>query len=181
MGEGAGIVLFEELEHARRRGARIYAEVCGFGQSCDAQHMTKLDPEGVEPARAVQMALDDAGLNPEDVDYINAHGTSTPINDASETRIIKRVFGDRAYDIPVSSSKSQLGHLIGASGGAELISTLLAMEQGFIPQTINLRHADPECDLDYVSDGAREGRIDVAVLNSFGFGGKNAILAIRRV
>ncbi len=181
MGEGAGLVIFEELEHARRRGARIYAEVAGFGQSCDAQHMTQLDPEGIEPARALRMALDDAGLDPEDVDYINAHGTSTPINDPTETRIIKRVFGDRAYKIPVSSSKSMFGHLIGASGGVELIATLLGMEQDFIPPTINLHDPDPECDLDYVPNQARQGKIDVAVLNSFGFGGKNAILAVRRI
>ena len=180
MGEGAGIVIFEELERARRRGARIYGEVAGFGTTCDARHMTAPDPHGDEQARAILLALEDAEVDPGEVDYINAHGTSTRINDVTETAVLKRVFGSRAYDIPTSSTKSMTGHLIGAAGGVELIATLAGMHKEFVPPTINYMTPDPECDLDYVPNEARDAVFNVAVLNSFGFGGKNAILVLKR-
>lgn len=180
MGEGSGIVIFEELERARRRGARIYAEVAGFGQTCDARHMTAPDPVGEEQARAIRMALDDAEVDASDVGYINAHGTSTPINDRIETAVLKKVFGSRAHEIPTSSTKSMTGHLIGAAGGVELIATLAGLHRGFVPPTINYSTPDPECDLDYVPNEARDAHFDVALLNSFGFGGKNAILVVKR-
>ena len=179
-GEGAGIVILEELEHARRRGARMYGEVVGFGETCDASHIVAPDPKGREQARAVHLALEDAQLDTSDIDYIQAHGTSTPINDRTETALIKRVFGDRARQIPISSIKSMTGHLLGAAGGVGLVATLLGMEGGFFPPTINLHQPDPECDLDYVPNVARPGKMDVALVQSFGFGGKNAALAIRR-
>ncbi len=181
MGEGGAIFVFEDMELAQARGARIYGEVVGFGYTCDAHHITAPAPNGTGAVAAMKMALDDAGISPDDVDYINAHGTSTPYNDASETEAIKTVFGERAYEIPVSSSKSMVGHLLGASGAIELVATLLGMEEGWIPPTINYENPDPECDLDYVPNESREAEVNVFISNSFGFGGHNAVLALRKV
>ncbi len=180
LGEGAGILILEEMEHARRRGARIHAELIGYGSSCDGYRFTDSHPEGSGPIRCMQAALRDAGLPSEAIDYINAHGTSTPQNDRVETLAIKQVFGDHAYRVPISSIKSQLGHLISAAGGIELIVTVLALQQGVIPPTINLEYPDPACDLDYVPNHARPAQVDVALSNSFGFGGQNASLIVRR-
>ena len=181
MGEGSGIVILEELDHALARGAKIYGEIVGYGATGDAYHITTPAPEGDGAARAMQAALVDAGIGPEDVDYINAHGTSTEYNDYFETVAIKRVFGERAYKVPISSTKSMIGHLLGAAGGAELIACLLAMEHDLIPPTLNYEEPDPRCDLDYVPNVARAGKIDVAMSNSFGFGGHNAVLVVRRL
>ena len=180
LGEGAGIFVVEEYEHAKRRGAHIYAEILGHGMTCDAYHMTSPDPSGAEAVRAMQMAMKKAGVTPQQIDYINAHGTSTPLNDKIETMIIKKVFGDRAYQVPVSATESMVGHLIGAAGSVELIATVLAMEHSMIPPTINYEVPDPECDLDYVPNQARPARVGIAMKNSFGFGGKNSILIISR-
>ncbi len=180
MGEGAGILVLEALEHARARGARIHAEITGYGATGDAFHITQPAPEGRGAARAMQAALEDAGIGPEAVGYINAHGTSTEYNDWYETVAIKQVFGEHAWRIPISSTKSMTGHLLGAAGGVEAIACVLAIERGVIPPTINLEHPDPRCDLDYVPNAARPARIDVAVSNSFGFGGHNAVLVFRR-
>lgn len=176
--EGAGILVLEELEFAKRRGARIYAELIGCGMSGDAYHITSPSLDG--PVRCMRSTLRDAELNPEDVDYINAHGTSTPQNDINETRAIKEVFGDHAYKIPVSSTKSMTGHLLGAAGGIEAAFTALAIYHGVLPPTINLDNPEPGCDLDYVPHTAREARIKTALSNSFGFGGTNVTLAFRR-
>ncbi len=181
LGEGAGILVLEEYEHAKSRGAHIYGEILGHGMTCDAYHMTAPDPEGTEASRAMRMALSNAGVTPQDVDYINAHGTSTPLNDKTETMIIKKVFGEQAYKIPVSSTKSMVGHLIGAAGSVELIATLLSMENQEIPPTINYSVPDPECDLDYVPNQARKAKIEIAMKNSFGFGGKNSVLVLGKV
>ncbi len=177
--EGAGVVILEELEHAKRRGANIYAEIIGVGMSGDAYHITAPSLEG--PVYCMEAALRDAKLNLEDVDYINAHGTSTPLNDANETKAIKKVFGDHAYRIPVSSTKSMTGHMLGAAGGVEAAICALALKNGIIPPTINLFNPDPECDLDYVPHQAREADIRVALSNSYGFGGTNISLALRKV
>jgi 3-oxoacyl-[acyl-carrier-protein] synthase II len=179
-GEGAGVVVLEQLEHARRRGARIYGEVIGYGMTADAHHMTAPDPEGDGAARAMAGALRDAGLAPTDVAYINAHGTSTPYNDKTETVAIKRVFGEHAYRLAVSSTKSMIGHLLGAAGGVEAIATVLALHHGLLPPTVNYDVPDPECDLDYVPNTARKADVEVALSNGFGFGGTNATLAFRR-
>jgi len=181
MGEGAGILLLEELERARARGARIYAEVLGFGATCDAYHITAPEPEGTGAAASMTCALRDAGLGPADVAYINAHGTSTPLNDAMETRAIKRALGDHARRVAISSTKSMIGHLLGASGGVELVQTALTVERGIIPPTINYEFPDPDCDLDYVPNTAREARVPVAMCNSFGFGGHNASIIIGKL
>ncbi len=181
LGEGAGILVLEEYEHAKKRGAHIYAEVLGHGMTCDAYHMTAPDPEGKEASRAMRMALKNAGIGIDKIDYINAHGTSTPLNDKTETLIIKKVFGERAHKIPISATKSMIGHLIGAAGSVELIATLLAMDHQVIPPTINYSTPDPECDLDYVPNKARPAKIQFAMKNSFGFGGKNSILVIGKV
>lgn len=181
LGEGAGMFVLEEYEHAKKRGAHIYAEILGHGMTCDAYHMTAPDPEGKEAGRAMLLAMKHAGVRPEDIDYINAHGTSTPLNDKTETLIVKKIFGPRAYEIPLSAVKSMTGHLIGAAGSVELIATLLAMEHQVIPPTINYTTKDPECDLDYVPNVARPAKINVAMKNSFGFGGKNSILILKRV
>jgi 3-oxoacyl-[acyl-carrier-protein] synthase II len=178
--EGGGIVLLEELESARRRDARIYAEIVGYGLSGDAHHMTAPDPEGDGAMRAMALALRDAGLAPTDVGYINAHGTSTPYNDKFETIAIKRVFGEHARRLAVSSTKSMTGHLLGAAGGVEAIATALALHHGLLPPTINYETPDPECDLDYVPNQARKQDVDVALSNAFGFGGTNATLAFRK-
>jgi 3-oxoacyl-[acyl-carrier-protein] synthase II len=179
-GEGAGIVVLESLEHARRRGARIYAELIGYGMTADAYHMTAPDPDGDGAVRAMAGALRDGGLRPEDVGYINAHGTSTPYNDKTETLAIKQVFGNHARTLAVSSTKSMTGHLLGAAGGIEAVVTVLALQQGILPPTINYETPDPDCDLDYVPNTARKADVDVAISNGFGFGGTNATIAFRR-
>ena len=180
IGEGAGIVILEELEHARMRRATIYAEVAGYGYNGDAYHITAPCPDGDGSMRCIRMALKDAGISPDEVDYINAHGTSTDLNDSSETLAIKGVFGERAYKIPVSSTKSMTGHLLGAAGAVEAIFITLAIRDQVCPPTINYEYPDPECDLDYVPNTAREHAINVAVSNSFGFGGTNAVLVFKR-
>lgn len=179
--EGAGVVVLEEYEHARRRGAEIYAELCGFGMSCDAYHITTPDPDGAGAILAMENALKDAHYNLEDVDYINAHGTSTYYNDIVETRAIKRLFKEHAYKLYINSNKSEIGHLLGAAGGVEAVFTALTIKEGIIPPTINLEHPDPECDLNYVPNIAQEKEINVAISNSFGFGGTNAVLAFRKL
>ena len=180
LGEGAGILLLEEWERAEQRGARIYAEIVGYGMSADAYHITQPDPEGDGAARAMRIALRDAGLEPGQVDYINAHGTGTPYNDRLETLAIKRVWGAEAGRVPVSSTKSMTSHLLGAAGGVEAIACALAIERGMLPPTINYEFPDPECDLDYVPNTPRAARVDVAMSNAFGFGGHNATLVLRR-
>jgi 3-oxoacyl-[acyl-carrier-protein] synthase II len=178
-GEGAGIVVLEELQHAMARGARIYAEVAGYASSSDAYHVTAPDPDGDGAAQAMALAVADAGLRPEDIDYINAHGTGTPLNDAVETKAIKRVFGDHAYKLAISSTKSMIGHLLGGAGGVEAVATVLSVYHGIVHPTINLHNPDPECDLDYVPNEARVMRVRAAMSNSFGFGGQNACLVIK--
>ena len=180
MGEGAGVVLLEDWENAERRGAHIYAEMIGYGMSADAFHITQPDPEGEGAALSMQRALKDAGAEPAQVGYINAHGTSTPYNDKFETLAIKRVFGMDARKVPVSSTKSMTSHLLGAAGGVELIACALALEHQVLPPTINYETPDPECDLDYVPNTPRPARITVALSNAFGFGGQNATLVVRR-
>jgi 3-oxoacyl-[acyl-carrier-protein] synthase II len=179
LGEGAGGLVLEEAEHAQSRGARIYAEVAGFGFTGDAYHIADMAPGGEGGARAMQRALKQAGLQPEDVDYVNAHGTSTPINDKTETAAIKTVFGDHAANLAISSTKSMTGHLLGASGAIETIACILAVRDGRIPPTINYENPDPECDLDYVPNQARDAKVSVAMCNSFGFGGHNAVVIVR--
>ena len=179
-GEGGGLVVLEALEHAVRRGARIYAEVIGYGMTADAHHMTAPDPEGDGAARAMAAALRSAELAPEAVGYINAHGTSTPYNDKFETIAIKRVFGAHARSLAVSSTKSMTGHLLGAAGGIEAIATALTLYHGVLPPTINYEKPDPDCDLDYVPNQARQQQVDAALSNAFGFGGTNATLVFRR-
>ncbi len=181
MGEGAGVVVLEEYEHARRRGAKIYAELVGYGMSADATHITAPDENGAGAAKAMQLALRDAGLNPQDVQYINAHGTSTPLGDIAETKAVKTTFGDYAYKLPISSTKSHIGHLLGASGGVEAVITAMTVNRNLVPPTINLENPDPECDLDYVPHKARDKKVDIAMSNSFGFGGHNASLVIRKI
>jgi 3-oxoacyl-[acyl-carrier-protein] synthase II len=180
LSEGAGILIFEELEHARNRGAEIHAEVLGFGLSCDASHITKPDEQGLGAARAMTNALKDGGLAPTEVDYVNAHGTSTPLGDKAETVALKIVFGEHAYDLSISSTKSQLGHSLGASGGIELVLSIKAIEEGIVPPTINLENPDPDCDLDYTPNQPRERQLNIVMSNSFGFGGHNASIIIGR-
>ena len=179
LSEGAAVLILEEAERALSRGASIYAEVIGFGLTSDAYHMTAPAPEGEGAARCMQMALDDAGIRPEDVDYINAHGTSTDLNDRFETMAIKRVFGSHAYKLAVSSTKSMTGHLLGAAGGVEAAYTALTIKRGIIPPTINYEYPDPDCDLDYVPNVARRATVKVALSNSFGFGGTNATIVMK--
>jgi len=178
--EGGGLVILESLEHAIKRDARIYAEIVGYGMTSDAHHMTAPDPEGDGAARCMAEALRDGGVAPTDVGYINAHGTSTPYNDKFETIAIKRVFGPQAKKLAVSSTKSMIGHLLGAAGGVEAIATILAIHHGVLPPTINYETPDPECDLDYVPNQARKQEVEIALSNAFGFGGTNATLAFRR-
>jgi 3-oxoacyl-[acyl-carrier-protein] synthase II len=180
MGEGAGIVILEELEFARIRGARILAEVIGYGASGDAYHITSPAPNGEGAARCMSMAIKDAGISPAEVGYINAHGTSTKYGDELETMAIKTVFGDHARAVPISSTKSMTGHLLGAAGGVEAVISILALERGILPPTINLENPDPECDLDYIPNTARKKQVDIAISNSFGFGGTNATLVFRK-
>ncbi|NIM03635.1 beta-ketoacyl-ACP synthase II [bacterium] len=180
MGEGAGIVILEALQHALSRGATIRAELIGYGATDDAYHVTAPSPDGQSAARAMSNALADGGVKPEEVDYINAHGTSTPLNDKTETLAIKKVFGDYAYKIPISSNKSMIGHLLGAAGVVELIATILSIEREMIPPTINYEFPDPDCDLDYVPNKARPKKINVALSNSLGFGGHNATLVVKK-
>jgi 3-oxoacyl-[acyl-carrier-protein] synthase II len=182
MGEAGAMLVIEELEHARARGARIYAEVAGYGLSSDANHVSDPDPTGVNPARAMRMAFDDAGIAPDEIGYVNAHGTSTPAGDAGETRVLKLALGEeRAYATPVSSTKGATGHCLGAAGAVEAIFALLAIDRGVLPPTINYETPDPECDLDYIPNEARAATIDVAVSNSFGFGGHNACVVFTRL
>lgn len=180
MGEGAGIVVLEELEHALARGAKIYAEIVGYGATGDAYHITAPAPGGEGGARAMKMAIEDAGFKVEEIDYINAHGTSTDYNDKYETMAIKEVFGEHAYKLAVSSTKSMTGHLLGAAGGVEAIFTVLAMKEGVLPPTINYETPDPECDLDYVPNASRQKEIKAAISNSLGFGGHNATIAFKK-
>jgi beta-ketoacyl-acyl-carrier-protein synthase II len=180
MGDGAGILVLEALDHARARGATIHAEVVGYGATDDASHITLPAPGGRGAVESMRVAIADAGITTDDIDYINAHGTSTPPNDRSETAAIKTLFGERAYRIPVSSTKSMTGHLMGAGGGIEAIACIQAMKDGIVPPTINLEHPDPDCDLDYVPHEARRAELAVAMSNSFGFGGHNATLVFRR-
>ncbi len=179
IGEGGGVVILEELEIAKKRGAKIYGEIIGYALNGDAYHITAPSPRGEGAARCLKLALNNAGINKEDVDYINAHGTSTTA-DATETQAIKTTFGDHAYNLAVSSTKSMTGHLLGAAGGVEAIFTLLAMQKGVIPPTINYTTPDPECDLDYVPNKAREKNLDICVSNSFGFGGTNGVLIFKK-
>jgi 3-oxoacyl-[acyl-carrier-protein] synthase II len=181
MAEGAGIVVLEEYESAKARGAKIYAEICGYGLTGDAYHLTAPAPGGEGAARCMKMALSTAGMQPEDVDYINAHGTSTPFNDLYETMAIKTVFGEHARKLMVSSTKSMTGHCLGAAGGLEAVYSLLAISRGEVPPTINYQEADPECDLDYVPNTARQTPVRAALSNSFGFGGTNASLLFRKI
>ncbi len=178
MSEGAGIVVLEELEHAKRRGATIHAELLGYGVSADASHITQPDKDGVGGAKAMEMALRDAGVDPSEIGYINAHGTGTPLGDQAETVGMKAVFKEHAHKLSVSSTKSQLGHMLGASGGVELVLSVLALKRGVIPPTINQENPDPACDLDYTPNQARERKITAALSNSFGFGGHNASLVV---
>ena len=178
IGEGAGVLLLEELEHARKRGAKIYAEIAGYGMTSDASHITQPTVGG--PARATRLALEGAGLNPEDVDYINAHGTGTQLNDVTETQVIKEVFREHARKVMISSTKSMHGHAMGATGAIELVATVMALDHGVIPPTANYTRPDPQCDLDYVPNQAREKAIRAALSNSFAFGGLNAVLLVRR-
>jgi len=177
--EGAGTLILEELEHAQLRGARIYAEVAGHASSSDGFHMAAPDPNGGGPVRAMRWAIQDAGIIPEDIDYINAHGTSTPLNDSTETRAIKTVFGKHAYNLAISSTKSMLGHAMGATGALEAIACALTLQQGWIPATINYDTPDPECDLDYVPNQARQADVNTTLSNSFGLGGQNACLVLK--
>jgi len=180
MGEGAGVLILESLDHALARNARIYAELAGYGVTCDAYHITASDPEGEGAARAMELALRDAGIDPGAVDYINAHGTSTPVGDISETKAIKKVFREHARDIAISSTKSMTGHLLGAAGGIETIICTQAILNSIIPPTINYEHPDPECDLYYVPNKAVSRNVNVAMSNSFGFGGHNATVVVKK-
>ncbi|GAA0375165.1 beta-ketoacyl-ACP synthase II [Paenibacillus motobuensis] len=178
MGEGSGVLILESLEHAQKRGAKIYGEVIGYGLSGDAYHMTEPNPEG--PERCMKMAIRDADIDPSEIDYINAHGTSTPVGDKSETTAIKRALGDHAYKVAISSTKSMTGHLLGAAGGVEAVICGLTLQHGLIAPTINLEHPDPECDLDYVPNEARQADVRIAMSNSFGFGGHNATIILKK-
>ncbi|WP_202224119.1 beta-ketoacyl-ACP synthase II, partial [Okeania sp. KiyG1] len=180
MGEGGGILILEELECALSRGARIYAEIVGYGMTCDAYHMTSPVPDGEGATRAMQLAIKDAGLTPAEISYINAHGTSTGANDPTETKAIKKALGENAYKVAISSTKSMTGHLLGGSGGIEAIATVMAIAHDKIPPTVNLDNPDPECDLDYVPNVSRAHKVEAALSNSFGFGGHNVTLVFKK-
>jgi len=180
MGEGTGILILEDLEQAVERGAKIYGEIVGYGMTCDAYHITAPVPEGRGATRSMELAIKDANLSPEQVHYVNAHGTSTPANDVTETKAIKKAFGKHAYELAISSTKSMTGHLLGGSGGIEAVATVMAVNQDKIPPTINLVNPDPECDLDYVPQQSRSQLVEVAMSNSFGFGGHNATLVFKK-
>ena len=181
MGEAGAVLVLEELEHARARGAKIHAELLGYGVSSDATHVTEPDPTGENPARAMQMAFSDAGITPEQVDYVNAHGTSTPLGDPAETRVLKLALGEEnAFATPVSSTKGATGHTLGAAGAVEAIFTIFALQRGLLPPTINYETPDPTCDLDYIPNDARPAELEIGVSNSFGFGGHNACVVFRR-
>lgn len=181
MGEGAGILLLEEYEHAKKRGAKIYAEVVGYGATCDAYHITSPSPDGHGGAMSMKNAMKEAGISPKDISYVNAHGTSTPINDRFETIAMKNAFGEEAYNIPISSTKSMIGHLLGAAGAVEAVVCIKAIDEGFIPATIGLIEADEECDLDYVPNHGREGDLSYVMSNSLGFGGHNASIIFKKM
>jgi 3-oxoacyl-[acyl-carrier-protein] synthase II len=178
VGEGAGVLVIESLEHAQRRGARIHAEIIGYGSNDDAYHITAPDPEGTGATNCMQIAMADAGVTPADLDYINAHGTGTPLGDVAETNAIKSVFGERAYQIPISSTKSMTGHMMGAAGAVEAIACVMSIQEGLIHPTINYDFPDPACDLDYVPNQARSTNVKIAMSNSFGLGGQNASLVL---
>jgi 3-oxoacyl-[acyl-carrier-protein] synthase II len=180
MGEGSGILILESLDHALARNARIYAEIVGYGLTCDAYHITAPVPGGAGAAKAIELALKDGGLNPEQVNYINAHGTSTPANDSTETAAVKKALGDQAYQVAMSSTKSMTGHLLGGSGGIEAVATVMAIAHDQVPPTINLENPDADCDLDYVPNQSRAQTVEVALSNSFGFGGHNVTLALKK-
>ncbi len=180
IGEGAGVIVIESEEHAKARGARIYCELAGYGRTCDGHHITAPDPDATQAARGMRLAFEDAGLKAEDIDYINAHGTSTSLNDKGETLAIKKAFGDHAYKVAVSSTKSMTGHLLGAAGGVEAIVCALAIKEGIVPPTINYETPDPDCDLDYVPNVARKMEVRAALSNSLGFGGHNATLCFKK-
>jgi 3-oxoacyl-[acyl-carrier-protein] synthase II len=180
MGEGAGVIVIESEEHAKARGARIYCELAGYGRTCDGHHITAPDPDAVQAARGMKLAFEDAGLKAEDIDYINAHGTSTSLNDKGETLAIKKALGDHAYKVAVSSTKSMTGHLLGAAGGVEAIVCAMAIKEGIVPPTINYETPDPDCDLDYVPNVARKMEVRAALSNSLGFGGHNATLCFKK-
>jgi 3-oxoacyl-[acyl-carrier-protein] synthase II len=181
VGEGAGIIVLEEEEHARNRGVTPYCEIMGYGTTCDAYHITAPDPSAEQAARAMTLALEEREIAPEEVDYINAHGTSTPLNDKIETLAIKRVFGDYAYRVPISSTKSTVGHLLGAAGAVEIVVSALSMRDGIIHPTMNLDHPDPECDLDYTPEEAKKAEVRTVISNSFGFGGHNTAIVVRKI
>ncbi len=181
IGEGSWVFVLESLESAQARGVRIYAEIAGYGVTCDAYHRVRLEENGIEPARAMSLAIEDAGLSPKDIDYVNLHGTSTQLNDRIETQAVKLAFGSHAYDIPMSGTKSQIGHPQGATGAAGIGATLVAMNEGILPPTINLDEPDASCDLDYVPNKSRAGMVDVALCNCIGFGSKNSALVLRKV
>jgi 3-oxoacyl-[acyl-carrier-protein] synthase II len=180
IGEGAGVIVIESEEHAKARGAKIYCELAGYGRTCDGHHITAPDPDAVQAARGMKLAFEDAGLKAEDIDYVNAHGTSTSLNDKGETLAIKKALGDHAYKVAVSSTKSMTGHLLGAAGGVEAIACALAIKEGIIPPTINYETPDPDCDLDYVPNVARKANVRAALSNSLGFGGHNATLCFKK-
>jgi len=180
MGEGAAVLVLETESHAKARGAEIFAELAGYGSTADANHITAPAEDGAGGAKAMKMALDSAGLNPGDVGYINAHGTATPLNDAAETRAIKASFGDLAYNIPISSTKSMTGHMMGATGALEALFLVKAVQEDIVPPTINYQTPDPDCDLDYVPNQAREVTVKAAISNAFGFGGHNAVIAVKK-
>jgi 3-oxoacyl-[acyl-carrier-protein] synthase II len=181
LAEGGAVIVMEELERAKARGATIHAEVLGYGMSSDAHHLTEPDPQGANPARAMRNAMADAGVGPQDIGYVNAHATSTPVGDAAETKALKLALGEEhAYKVPISSTKSETGHLLGAAGALETIVTVMAMKDGFLPPTINQTDPDPACDLDYIPNTGREADVPIALTNSFGFGGHNAALVLRR-
>jgi 3-oxoacyl-[acyl-carrier-protein] synthase II len=178
--EGSAALVIESLEHAKQRNARIYAEILGHASSCDGYHIAAPEPEGAGAIRTMNWAINDARINPEQIDYINAHGSSTPLNDATETKAIKKVFGDHAYHLAISSTKSMIGHAMGASGALEAIACTLAIHNGMIPPTINYEYPDPDCDLDYVPNQARQVNVNITLSNSFGLGGQNACLILKK-